>query len=158
MTGPTRTRAQIGKSSRRKGADFERAVANAIRPWFPEAKRSRDNGSTTTTDTGDIAGTWTGLWWSLKDDKSGAVDRWFDEAILKARNLVPLVVQKRAGCANPLRAWAWVRLSDLGWMVQKVPFAGPELLGWRLVRLEVRTVLDLLADAGHARVPLEDTA
>jgi hypothetical protein len=146
MTTP-RTRSQIGKASRAKGAAFERAVANAIRPWFPDVRRSRDNGSATTTDTGDLVGT-PGVYWSLKDvaaartDPSGLIAGWLAEAAEKADGAVPLLVIKRAGHADPLASWCWLWLDDIGPSLPHIP-----------TRMELRHALDLLAAAGGEQTP-----
>ena len=153
MTAAARTRSQIGRASRDKGARFERAVANAVRPWFPDVRRSRDNGSATTTDTGDLADTGPGLFWSLKDvaaartDPPGLIGGWLDEATAKCDGALVLIVQKRAGHADPLRSWAWLWLDDLVRLVQGCNV--PEPLG--SVRMELRQVLDLLVAAGYAQ-------
>lgn len=150
-----RTPSQIGRSNRRKGARFENAVATAIRPWFPDARRSRDNGSATTMDTGDLAGAGDGLWWSLKDvaaartDPPGLIRCWLDEASIKGEDRIPLLVQKRAGHADALHAWCWLWLGDLASLFTAEPVTHDAVL----VRLELHAVLDLLAAAGHARTP-----
>lgn len=151
MTAATRTASQIGRASRNKGAAFERAVATAIRPWFPDVRRSRDNGSAVTADTGDLAGTHDGLWWSLKDDAKGdtsppgLIDRWLDEAVIKSQGRLPLLVQKRRGHADPLRSWCWLTLDDLTWLAVRDRSVHPST-----VRMELCAVLALLASAGLA--------
>ena len=153
MTTP-RTRSQIGRSSRAKGNRFEVAVANAVRPWFPDVRRSRDNGSATTSDTGDLAGTGDRLWWSLKDvaaartEPPALIAGWLAEASMKSDGRIPLVVVKRAGHADPLSSWCWLLLDDLIAVAERPPlsFAAP-------VRMELRHVLDLLAAAGYAQRP-----
>lgn len=155
MTTATRTRSQIGRSSRLKGAAFERAVANAIRPWFPDVRRSRDNGSAQTTDTGDQAGTHPALWWSCKDVKAAQTDppalvaAWLAEASSKAQGRIPLLIQKRPGHADPLRSWCWLLLDDLTWLAVR----DRGVVGLAPVRMELRHVLDLLANAGYAATP-----
>jgi hypothetical protein len=147
MTTP-RTRSQIGRSSRAKGNRFEVAVANAIRPWFPDVRRSRDNGSATTTDTGDLAGT-PGAYWSLKDvaaartDPPGLIGGWLAEATAKCDGAVPLLVVKRAGHTDPLMSWCWLWLDDL------LTLGGFTGLQHVPVRMELRHVLDLLAAVGR---------
>jgi hypothetical protein len=160
----TRTASDRGRASRNKGARFERAVTTALRPWFPDVRRSRDNGSSTTSDTGDLAGTSPGLWWSLKDVAAAATDPpsliagWMQEAFDKAPSTgLWLVVQKRKGHTDPLRSWCWLEMFDLAhlmWQAKLVgdcPAGGPG--GWTapVVRMELRDVLDLLAAAGYAR-------
>ena len=160
MSAPTRTRSQIGKASREKGARFERAVANAIKPWFPDARRSRDNGSATTSDTGDLAGTHDGLFFSLKDvaaartEPPALINGWLAEAHVKGDDRIPLVVVKRQGRADPLMSWTWLPLGDLlivaGWGAEALPLCSAP------VRMELRHVLDLLAAAGYGQRPDHD--
>jgi len=152
-----RTRAQIGAASRRKGAAFERATANALRPWWPDIRRSRDNGSATTTDTGDLDGAGPGLWWSLKDvaaahtDPPALIGSWLSEAREKASGRLPLVVQKRAGHRDPLRAWAWLWLDDLVHLTGAPPVNDDA--GQATVRMTLRDLLPLLAAAGYTATP-----
>lgn len=160
--GAGRTRSQIGKASRNKGAAFERAVARALREagYCPDAKRSRDNGSAWTADTGDLAGTDEHLYWSCKDvaraqtgREPGLVAGWMAEALDKAGDRrFPLLVVKRAGHADPLLSWCWLYLGDLvgvATMQTTVPTA-PEAP----VRMVLRDVLELLATAGYAEQPV----
>lgn len=149
----TRTASQIGRASRDKGARFERAVATAIKPWFPDVRRSRDNGSTSTSDTGDLADAGPGLFWSLKDDKSGdtsapgVIDAWLTEATVKGEGRIALLVQKRRGHADPLRSWTWLWLDDL------VHLTGGKAVSddaASAVRMELEFVLHVLAAAGYA--------
>ena len=159
-----RTASQLGRASRNKGARYERQVAAAVRPWLPDARRSRDNGSSTTTDTGDLADAGPGLWWSLKDvaaahtDPPALIASWLAEARDKAGGRLPLLVQKRAGHADPLLSWCWLGLVDLrhlltGWK----PGAATPLLPAELlvpVRMTLRDVLPLLAAAGYTHGPV----
>ena len=120
-----RTSSQRGRASRNKGASFERALAKALRPWWPEAVRSRDNGFRTATmtapDSGDLAGTGPGIFWSAKDDLAGDMGKpsvlgaWFAECQAKAEaaGRLGLLVQKRRGHAGPLQAWCWLAVGDL---------------------------------------------
>lgn len=155
---PVRTPSQVGRASRAKGAAFERAVTNAIRPWFPAVRRSRDNGSTTTTDTGDLADAGP-FWWSLKDDKAGdtsppgLIDQWMTEAATKGDGRTPLLVQKRRGHADPLRSWCWLWLDDLAHLLGGPPVSDGAACP---VRMELRHVLHLLALLGGQRLNLED--
>lgn len=161
MTATLRSPSERGRASRAKGAAFERAVTIALRPHFPDIRRSRDNGSTVTSDTGDLidAGP---IWWSLKDDAKGdlgtpgVIDAWQREAVEKAGDwLMPMIVQKRRGHADPLRSWAWLRLSDLLPLVadpDDPALPGPAAPGvW--ARLELRDVLALLVSANYALDP-----
>lgn len=142
-----------GRASRAKGATFERAVVIALRPWLPDIRRSRDNGSTVTSDTGDLVDAGP-IWWSCKDDKSGdlgtpgVIDGWQREAEAKAGALMPVIVQKRRGHADCLRSWTWLPLAHL---VELTTGAGTRHDGW--VRVELRAFLALLAGANYALDP-----
>ncbi len=153
MTAP-RTRSQVGRASRAKGNRFEVAVANAVRPWLPDVRRSRDNGSANASDTGDLAGT-PGIYWSLKDVAAAAneppalIEGWLVEATKKGDGALPLLVIKRRGSVDPLRAHCWMWLDHLAHLLgADVP---PETDA--AVRMELEHVLDLLAAAGYARRP-----
>ena len=152
-----RTPSQLGRASRAKGARFERAVATALRPWFPDIRRSRDNGSATTADTGDLADAGPALWWSLKDVSAAVTDPpsliagWLTEAREKADGRLPLVVQKRAGHGDPLMSWCWLRLNGLVHLVGGEPVAAPA--GQDPVRMALRNVLPLLTAAGYTHTP-----
>ena len=160
MSPAERTRSQIGKANRNKGAVYERAIANAIKPWFPTAKRSRDNGSANTADTGDIAGT-PGVFWSCKDDKSGdsfapgVIGGWMNEGVAKCDGAIVLLVQKRRGHAEPLHSWCSMWFDDFVLLAGGPPF--PRDLGY--VRMELWQALNLLSRGGYAcPPPLEDIA
>ena len=152
MTAP-RTRSRVGRASRAKGNRFEVAVANAVRPWLPDVRRSRDNGSANTSDTGDLAGT-PGIYWSLKDVAAAAneppalIEGWLVEAAEKGDGALPLLVIKRRGHADPLASRCWLWLDDLVEIATGQP-AHPDMS----VRMELRHVLDLLAAAGLAQRP-----
>lgn len=160
-----RTPSQIGRASRAKGGKYQRDVARAIRPWFPDAESGRVNGWRSAThvsaDEGDLAKTAPGLFWSLKNVDRAATDpaslilAWMAEAREKAAGRVALLVQKRSGYADPLASWCWLRLRDLLELSfpESVPFAylGPS--GDEPVRMEFRAVLSLLAAAGYALDP-----
>ena len=156
-----RSRSAIGRASRAKGARFEVAVANAIRPYFPEIRRSRDNGSATTSDTGDLAGTHSELYWSLKDVAAARTEPpallagWLHEAVLKGACRLPLIVVKRRGHADPLSSWCWLRISDVAALLD-ADARRTFLAGHTPVRMELRHVLDLLAAAGYAQRPVSE--
>ena len=155
---PPRTRSEIGRASRAKGNRFEVAVANAVRPYFPAVRRSRDNGSATTSDTGDLAGTHSELYWSLKDvaaartEPPALIASWLAEAVLKGACRLPLIVVKRRGHADPLSSWCWLRISDVAALLDADAHR-TFLAGHAPVRMELRHVLDLLAAAGYAPRP-----
>jgi hypothetical protein len=121
----TRTPSQRGAWSRAKGAKFERDLARALKPWFPDAKRGRDNGFRSSTgsapDLGDLDLGTPEFFVSAKADMDGATDAawslgaWFLECQAKATRLdrTGVLIQKRPGYGDPLDAWAWVTLTDL---------------------------------------------
>lgn len=153
-----RTPSQRGRAARAKGANFERAVATALRPAFPDIRRSRDNGSTTTSDTGDLVDAGP-IWWSLKDDAKGdlgtpsVIDAWQREATEKAGGLIPVIVQKRRGHADPLRSWCWVTVTHLVDLATWEYVAAADVASACWARLELRDVVALLAHANYARHP-----
>jgi hypothetical protein len=105
-------RSAIGTASRRKGAEFERAVARYLQQWVPSARRGRDNGSEHTDDQGDIAGI-PRLWVSLKNCAVRRTAAWMSEARLKCGGRIPVLVMKRPGCADPGSAEVVLSLDDL---------------------------------------------
>lgn len=121
----TRTASQRGTWSNAKGAKFERRLAVALKPWFPDARRSRDNGFrsaiSSSPDTGDVDLGTAEFFVSAKDNADGDTDSactvgaWFAECQAKATRLgrSGVLIQKRRGYADPLDAWAWVTLADL---------------------------------------------
>lgn len=146
---------EVARAAVRKGALFERTTARALRPWWPEpdgARRSRDAGSRSTSDTGDIAGTGTRLFWSLKDNehaKKGSepdwlFGEWFAEAVAKAGDRIPVLVVKRKAMRDPLRQWCYLRNDDFV-LLSFDGVIGPTRFhsrpGW--VRLELRDAVSL---------------
>ena len=156
-----KTPSQRGRFSRNKGARFQRDIAKAIRPWFPDARSGRDNGSATTSDTGDLAMAGPDLYWSLKDDDAGfssppgLIAAWMAEARDKAAGRLPLLVQKRRGHADPLMSWCWLQLDDLV-LLRLLLDATSDLhrpVRHDPVRLELGPVLLMLTDNGFANDP-----
>lgn len=158
---PTRTPAQIGRMSRAKGVRFERDLAVALRPWFPDAKRGRDNGFRSATgaapDLGDLDLGTPEFFVSAKADKDGATDAawslgaWFAECQAKASALgrSGLLIQKRPNYADPLDSWVWVQIGDL----VETAVGGPVLarlpeLYERPARVALRDWLALAARCG----------
>jgi hypothetical protein len=157
MPAAVRTASERGRAARIKGAAFERAVARAIQPYFPEAQRSRDNGSINTDDTGDITGTGPGLFWSLKDDKTGdmgkpsVINAWLSEVVEKAGpHRVPILLQKRRGHSDPLTSWAWLRLGDVNECLGSGCNGHPVDDLW--VRMEFRAALRILVIGNYALI------
>ena len=144
-----------GTFSRSKGAAFERRTARALTPWYPDVRRSRDNGSADTTDTGDLAFTNPALWWSLKNraDLVNEPDRLIGEYMREAREKagpgrIGLLVGKRELRADVLSSWCWLWLNDLAQLLGTVVIDADNDIA---VRLSLRDVLALLAAAGLAR-------
>ena len=116
----TRSASEVGKSSGTRGKVTERAVAKEARPWWPHARRSRDNGSTISPDSGDLAGMADDrIFWSVKADRKirypGTFAGFMADARFKARptGRMPILIERRDGTANPLHWWAHLWLPDL---------------------------------------------
>jgi len=153
-----RTPAQRAAMSRAKGAKFERDLAVALRPWFPDARRSRDNGFrsavSSSPDTGDLDLGTPEFWVSAKNNHDGDTDspstlgKWFTECQTKAADLgrAGVLIQKRPNWSDPLDSWVWVTVNDLLAVVTGVPtrwgFDVP-------VRLSLRDWLTEAARTGH---------
>lgn len=155
-----------GATSRRKGNSAEVALANHLqRCGWPEARRAIVTGyrnrNTQVADPGDIRGT-PGLVWSCKNVARDQVDRHIDQWMRELDNMnglgdqlggVPLLVVKRSGHADPARWWCYLRLH---WL-DELRGIQPERLDHaeQPVRLELATVVELLAHAGYTR-PLRE--
>lgn len=143
-----------GRRNRAKGNTFERNVAHAMRPWFPDACRAVRNSNP---DPGDIAETAPSLFWSLKDVREGdnsppgVIAGWYSEALRKADRRIPVIVQKRPGQADPLLSWAWICHADYQLMLGHAPTFSPRPEG--LLRMELRDLLAVMAFSNHARNP-----
>lgn len=150
----TTTASARGRAALVRGKQTERDVAKAARPWWPDARRSRDNGSAVTADTGDLAGmNDTHLFWSVKADKQikypGTFAAWMDEARTKAGGRTPILIERRDGTANPLHWWAHLWLSDLIAISSASPDGPIGLLEHGIpVRLRVGHLYGLLAARG----------
>lgn len=155
----TRTPSQRSAMSRAKGAKFERRLAVAVKPWFPDARRSRDNGFrstiTSSPDTGDVDLGTPELFVSAKDNHEGDTDsactvgKWFTECQTKAGALgrAGLLIQKRPNYADPLDSWCWLTLTDLVEMATGGYALAPAALDVP-VRMSLRDVLGQLAANG----------
>lgn len=173
--GVAKTGAERAKAAQWKGAQFERDVANVCRTYWSDARRSRDNGSRSTSDTGDVVGTGDLLFWSCKNHEKAVTTPtvlilgWLNEATDKAsggtaRARVPVLVLKRKGARHASRAWAYVwshTLVDLHIVAAVLARPGhgitppPSLpVPPFPVRMELGELLTLLAAAGYTeRVP-----
>lgn len=157
----TRTASQRGTWSNAKGAKFERRLAVALKPWFPDARRSRDNGfrssNSSSPDTGDVDLGTAEFFVSAKDNADGDTDSactvgaWFAECQAKAAALgrSGVLIQKRRGYADPLDAWAWVTVTDLVEAATGVAMLARDALGYPIpVRLVLRDWAALCARCG----------
>lgn len=155
-----------GATSRRKGATAEVALANYLqRVGWPEAKRAIVTGYRNryldVADPGDIRGT-PGIVWSVKNYAEAQVNKhislWLDE-LDRMNGLgdqlggVALLVVKRAGQADPARWWCYLRLH---WL-DALRGLDCDDCEEHAVRLELATVVELLAHAGYTR-PLQETS
>ena len=156
-----KTRSQLGKMSRNKGAKAERAVVAYLHAaGFGGAERAVRTGYRTSTrtaaDPGDITGT-PGIVWSIKDSPTERLGAWLDEldAMAALPGDVRLLVHKRAGKAEPARWWCWMRLTTLAWLAG----AGQTMLvrpGSEPARMELGHVIPLLRAAGYGD-PMNET-
>lgn len=148
--------------SRAKGATAEQHLAAYLRghgdPWA-DARRSVaagwSNGSTSSPDRGDLTGV-PGLCVQVKNTKRAMVDKFLADTWREVRaqaeaagNLVPLLVEKRAGAADPGRWWLWMSASDYIAVVvgRRCFVAAPHL-----VRVELGDVIDDLKIFSRSRV------
>lgn len=160
----TKTRSQIGKMSRNKGAKAERDVVKYLRAaGFPHAERAvrtgyRTNGRTAA-DPGDITGT-PGIIWSVKDVAVERIDQWLADldAMHGQDDDVRLLVHKRRGHADPGRWWCWMRLSTLAHLVDDHLSLGASMTHAVPVRMELGHVIPLLHDAGYGTTTLNEVA
>ena len=155
----TRTRSQIGRSSRNKGATVERQLAAWLRGHgWPHAERGRNNGFATAArsrgDGYDIDGC-PGLLFDAKSttDRPWLVPAWLRELADDAdeRGLLPILVVKQAGHTDPGRWWAWLLVSDLYRAVYRDP---AERFAERVpMCLELGHLAPLLHAAGYGEAP-----
>ena len=158
----TKTRSQIGKMSRNKGAKAERDLVTYLRTvGFGGAERAVRTGYRTSTrtaaDPGDITGT-PGIVWSVKDVAVDDHIKWLAElnAMHGRETDARLLVHKRSGKADPGRWWCWMRLHTLQHLAEAT--AGVDLAEWGPpVRMELRHVIPLLHAAGYGDA-IEDVA
>lgn len=116
----TRTRSEIGKSNRRKGADAERAVVTYLRDHgWPGAERAvrtaYRTANRTLDDPGDITGTPL-LVWQVKDHAREHITEWLAETEdqrAAVRAGYGILVVRRRGTADPGRWWVWLTGEDL---------------------------------------------
>lgn len=149
----TKTRSQLGRMSRNKGAKAERDLVTYLRTvGFGGAERAVRTGYRTATrtaaDPGDITGT-PGIVWSVKDCATEQLTKWLAELdAMEGREFdVRLLVHKRSGKADPARWWCWMRTRTMLRLIDESYFAedryGPP------VRMELGHVIPLLHAAGY---------
>jgi len=149
-----KTRSQLGRANRRKGAVAERDLVKYLRRvGFPGAERAVPTGYRTATrvaaDPGDITGT-LGVVWSVKDVATEQIAKWFAELDAMDGRLgdVRLLVHKRRGHADPGRWWCWLRVGTLVRLLDEN--LRPDGLGDAVpMRMELGDVIPLLRAAGY---------
>lgn len=146
----TRTRAQLGAYSRRKGADAEMQLAKYLTTMgWPEARRAVATGWRTpgreNPDPGDITGT-PGLVWQVKyvADMSDlqiqdAMNEAEGQAISSGADF-GFLVQRRAGKSSPGDWWVWLSASELAVLVTS------QVLTWAHVSNDQQPVRMLVKD------------
>lgn len=147
-----KTRSQLGRMSRNKGAQAERDLVAYLRMvGFGGAERAVRTGyrtkDRTAADPGDVTGT-PGIVWSVKDCAVDEHPKWLDEldAMAGDPDVVRLLVHKRRGHAIPDKWWCWLRFRTLlaldGHERLSLPYSAP-------VRMELGHVVDFLHAAGY---------
>ncbi len=147
--------------SRAKGATAEQRLASFLRdqgePW-QDARRAVSagwsNGGTAQPDRGDLTGV-PGLCFQVKNTQRAMVDKFLIDTwratqaqAVAAGHLVPLLVEKRAGAADPARWWLWMSAADYVAVVvgRRCFVAAPHL-----VRVELGDVVDDLRIFSRSR-------
>jgi hypothetical protein len=145
-----KTRTQLGRMSRNKGAKAERDLVAYLRQvGFGGAERAVRTGYRTServsADPGDITGT-PGIVWSVKDAAVERIDAWLAELdAMDGDDLdLRLLVHKRSGKTDPARWWCWTHLGPL----TNLNSRGPALVSFP-VRFELGHVIPLLRHAGY---------
>ena len=115
-------------TSRRKGADGERAVVRYLTDHgFPNAERRLSGGDN---DRGDITGT-PALVWEVKNTREARLGPWVDQLadeIVAADADYGAVVHKRAGKRDPGEWFATLPLADLCRLLVDAGYGDPESL------------------------------
>ena len=169
VSGPRRTRAQIGKANNSKGKYSELLVAKYLRPnGFPGAERMVRTGyrsaNRISQDCGDITGT-PGIVWQVKYIAERSFHQ-IPQMLLDTEKQasaagadIGILVVRRAGHGSPAQWWAHVWFGDLLRLVEaRGRQDHPRTLRFP-VRLELGELVPLLRMAGYG-TPLdtEDTA
>ncbi|QWF78734.1 hypothetical protein [Amycolatopsis sp. CA-230715] len=159
-----RTRAEIGRSSNRRGKEAEQAVARWLREHgWPDAQRTVRTGwkvgDHQSRDRGDIDGT-RGLCWQVKTSRDDFTDTRVlavlaataDQAVASGADY-GIAIERRAGKTDPGRWWAWMTAGDLYALAETArnPFvlAVPQPVLDVPVRLLLRDLVPLLHAAGY---------
>lgn len=139
-------------NGRAKGAAAEQQLAKYLRalgpPWS-DARRSVSagwsNGSTSQPDRGDLTGT-PGLCFQVKNTQRPLVDKYLADTWRAVRaqaqaagELMPLIVEKRSGAADPGRWWLWIAANDYVLVVVGRPCF---IVAPHLVRVELGDVVN----------------
>lgn len=142
-----------GASSRRKGADAERAVVAYLRSHgWPHAERAVRTGYRTTAhtlpDPGDITGTPL-VCWQVKYRQQEQITQWLDEVDAQRQAAGAdhgILVLRRPGHADPGRWWCW-----LDGKTAAALLGGPvrHRSTWQQWRTELETVVCLLHLGGY---------
>ena len=161
-----KSRSQLGRMSRNKGAKAERDLVAYLRlVGFGGAERAVRTGyrvaGRVAADPGDVTGT-PGIVWSVKDATVERLTDWLNEldTMDAGGPYVPtrLLVHKRRGHAAPARWFCWLWLDDLMFLIaEERPIrVGTEHVSVP-VRMELGHVIPLLHAAGYGD-PTEETA
>lgn len=166
MSTSTRSRSEIGRANNRKGKNYERHAARYLRGHgWPYAERKPDPGwrsaDRTSPDLGDIRGT-DRLVWQVKartDLSSLDIIRILAETAeqaIAAGADYGVLIQRRAGKADPGRWWAWLPVGDLAALVAAGQHGWPAVLDPQLqvpARVELGDLVPLLHAAGYGTPP-----
>ncbi|OXM69657.1 hypothetical protein [Amycolatopsis vastitatis] len=161
-----RTRAEIGRSSNRRGKEAEQAVARWLREHgWPDAQRTVRTGwrvgDRQSRDRGDIDGT-PRLAWQVKTSSADFTDNQVGNVLAAAADQAVasgadygIAVERRAGKSDPGAWFAWLTAGDLHQLAETA--RNPDVLtvaGPRLevpVRLLLRDLAPLLHAAGYGQ-------
>lgn len=158
-----RTRAEIGRSSNRRGKEAEQAVARYLREnGWPDAQRMVRTGwkvgDRQSRDCGDLDGT-PRLCWQVKtsagdftDNRVLAVLTATTEQTVASGADYGVTIERRAGKTDPGRWWAWLTARDLHSLMDSAPatvLAAPEHRLDAPVRMLLRDLVPLLHAAGY---------
>ena len=151
-------RSKLGRASRRKGHDAERAVARWLRDnGWPGAERAVRTGYAGTTrsiaDPGDITGT-PGIVWQVKDCTREQITAWLDETEEQraaARADYGFLIVRRRGTADVGRWRVWLDVDQLMQLagVSTTWCGNNTTIGEETVRLELHVVARWLLVRGY---------